>query len=193
MMELMGVVGQKVLPAFQIFSSLFENKQEEPKEEGELMVRENLSNYLPCEKVLSYACCIPIISESCGVARVIYGLAIVVLGVAEVVNKIAKAKFKEEASFFEKVVVLKGGSVPLVLKGCEHIVLGMTAQLSFMGNLTCALYEMVVSPNLPASMKTAITVDTQSVNELFDRLKKHSVIKRVDSFTKELKQLVFNA
>lgn len=193
MNEVMGFFSNRVIPAFNVFSGLFEVKQEEIPNVGEEMSRQDLSSYLPCEKVLSYGCCVPFISEACGLARIFYGVAIVSAGLAEIVNKIAKAKFKEEASFFEKVVVLKGGSVPLVLKGCEHIVLGLTAQLSFMGNLSCAIYEMVARPNMPASMNQNITVDTKSITELVDRLKKHSAIKKIESFFKEFKQLVFSA
>jgi hypothetical protein len=193
MIEALGFLNTKMVPAFHVFSGLFEVKQEEVKDEGASMDRQDLSSYLPCEKVLSYGCCIPFLSDACGIVRVIYGLAVVSLGACEIINKIAKAKFKEEASFFEKVVVLKGGSVPLVLKGCEHIILGLTAQLSLMGNVSCAIYELVARPNLPASMSRAVTVDISSVHDLLERMKKHSAIKKVEGFFREFKQLVFNA
>lgn len=154
--------------------------------------RRHLSVYCSFEKVLSYGSCIPFVANICGPARLLYGCVIVVLGTAEIINKLAKAQFKPEETFFDKVVVLKGGSVPLVLKGVEHIIAGIFAPSSIIGNVMCLAYEILGKPYLPAGLSQEVTVDVEGIKELADRIKKHSAIQKVDDFFKELKHAIFN-
>ena len=185
-------IGLSVAPAMRLLASFFEARPAEGVEAAVHYERQPLISCLSIERFFTFGSCVPLISNAVGVTRILYGAVIITLGVAEVVNKIAKARFAQDASFLDKLVVLKGGSVPLILKGVEHVSLGISAQMSILGNISCALYELVVKSYLPPALKQEVSVDTQSIQELVDRIKRHSVVKSVQDAFREFSQLIMN-
>ena len=185
-------LGQNFAPAIRLVTSFFEARPQEGPEAALQPQRQPLSTFCPIDCFFTYGSCVPLISNAVGMTRVLYGAVIITLGIAEVINKIAKARFAQDASFFDKLTVLRGGSVPLILKGVEHVSLGISAQMSILGNISCALYELVVKSYLPQALKQEVSVDTHNIQELVDRIKRHSAVRSVQDAFREFTQLLIN-
>jgi len=166
-------------------SSYFDDK-------AEVTPRVNLSTQLNTDSLFAFGSCIPFVSYAIGTARLFYGVCILAFGISELINKIAISKFSESTTFFEKLSVLKGGVAPVLLKGVEHVSMGMTAQMSLFGNISCIFYELVIRPNFPAALTKEVTIDPQALSSLFDRVKQHSLCVKVNGAYQEFVKLMFS-
>ena len=145
----------------------------------------------PLERFLAFGSCIPLVSNSIGVARIFYGTVLLSYALAELTNKIAVASFSKDAPLTEKLVVLKDGVAFSLLKGAVHIVMGLTAQASILGNISCAVYEFALRPYLfPPAFNIEPTVDPKSFEPLMERVKQHSFYLSVQRNVAELGRLV---
>jgi hypothetical protein len=168
----------------QFVSGFFEAKQE-----GEKRVK--VSEALEIDRLFTIGSCIPVVSTAIGTARIFYGAVIISCSLCELVNKIAVKKFTDKTTLSEKLSVLKGGVIPLFLKGVEHISMGLATQGSLMGNITAIMYEIFIRPNLPASVSYDVTCDPDCFKKLLERVKKHSLVAKVEANMQELKSLLF--
>lgn len=151
------------------------------------------SEQFPIDRMFTYGSCIPVVSQAIGTSRIFYGSVVISFALCELINKIAQSKFTSKTTFFEKIQLLKGGVAPLFLRGFEHISMGVATQTSLAGNLSCIFYEFVVKPNLPKQVTQDVSVDPECFSKLFERVKKHSLCKRIEAYMTELNSLLFSA
>lgn len=155
--------------------------------------RKKFSEVMIFEKVLLVGSCVPIVSQLLGTTRVLYGVALLSYGSAELINKIAQARLSHNASLSDYIALMKGGVTPIFLRAFEHISLGVCSASSLWGNIGCIFYETVVRPSLPHTFSEEVTVDQDALTKLAARVKKHSLFVKLDQSIQELKRLAFSS
>jgi hypothetical protein len=186
--EMMKIVGTNISAGINsTIGSFFEVKEQA---EGAAK-RTNFNDSFPIDRLFLWGTCIPGISQSVGVARAFYGVVLLNYGLCELVNKWAVAHFSEKTPVMDKISLLKGGVAPVLLRGLEHIVLGITAQASIIGTISCIAYETILRPYV--APKAAVSVDGDCFNKLYARIQKHSAVQKINKNISELSKLVFTA